>query len=208
MNNRLFKLKCFLVLSGFLLSGCAYLLTPSVETEILQLRKGQYQLDPSHTSVLFKVSHLNLSTYIGRFNQMDASLDFDPDKLTQTNLQATVSTSSVDVNNKSLEDSLRGDTWFDSERFPQATFKTISVEALEKANEFLFNAEMTLKGITKPIQFKATFHGGANNLLTGYYTIGFSATGSIKRSEFGIDEYIPMVGDNVDIEIYAEFQKL
>lgn len=206
---KLKQIKQYLILTTTtLLVGCSYLLTPNVETQIQKLRKGQYQLDPSHTSVLFKVSHLNLSTYVGRFNEMDASLDFDPEQLKKTNLQASVNTTSIDVNNESLEDSLRGATWFESERFPQATFKTISVQPLEQSNEFLFNAEMNLKGITKPIQLKATFHGGATNLLSGYYTIGFSAEGSIKRSEFGMDEYIPMVGDTVDIEIYAEFQKL
>jgi len=190
------------------LSGCSYLLTPSVEPQITQLEKGQYQLDPEHTTVLFKVQHLGLSTYVGRFNDMSASLNFEPNKMAQSSLQAKVQTNSVDVNNKSLEDTLRGDSWFHTEQFPEAVLKTLSVTPTDKDNQFQFNAELTLLGVTKPVTLNATFHGGANNMLTGFYTLGFSATGSIKRSDFGMDQYIPMVGDRVDIEIYAEFQKV
>lgn len=190
------------------LSSCSYLLTPSVEPVITQLEQGQYKLDPEHTTVLFKVQHLGLSTYVGRFNEMSASLNFEPNKMAQSTLQAKVQSNSVDVNNESLEDTLRGSSWFNAEQFPEVVLKTLSVTPTEKENEFQFNAELTLLGVTKPVTLNATFHGGANNMLTGFYTLGFSATGSIKRSDFGMDQYIPMVGDKVDVEIYAEFQKV
>ena len=192
----------------FLLSGCSLFLTPRVYTQLESLRAGQYRLDPSHTSVLFKVQHMQLSTFVGRFNQMDATLDFDPAKLRDTNLQASVLTNSVDVNNEGLRKDLQGSSWFNSEQFPEARLSTISVEPLQQPNQFLFNAELTMLGVTKPIHLTATFHGGANNLLTGYYTLGFSAKGSLLRSDFGMDSYIPLVGNEVAIEIFAEFQKL
>ncbi|WP_144392944.1 YceI family protein [Pleionea sediminis] len=190
------------------LTGCSYLLTPSVEVKLEELESGQYKLDPAHTTVLFKVSHMGLSTYIGRFNKFDATLDFNPKQIKKTRLDAFVETASVDVNNPKLEDSLKGGTWFDSEKFPRATLKTLSVEpSSQSGSQFIFNAELTLLGVTKPIQLQASFNGGADNILTGYYTLGFSATGTIKRSDFGMDSYIPMVGDTINIEIYAEFQQ-
>ncbi len=190
------------------LFGCSYLLTPSVEKQIENLESGEYQLDASHTTVLFKVSHMGLSTYVGRFNRFDASLDFDPLNIAQTRLDAYVETASVDVNNTDLEETLRGGSWFDAESFPRATLKTLSVEPSDNDDaQFLFNAELTLLGVTKPIKLNATFNGGADNMLTGYYTLGFTATGAIKRSDFGMDSYIPMVGDEITIEIFAEFQK-
>lgn len=190
------------------LFGCSYLLTPSVEKQIENLESGEYKLDASHTTVLFKVSHMGLSTYVGRFNQFDASLDFDPLNIAQTRLDAYVETASVDVNNSDLEETLRGGTWFDVESFPRATLKTLSVEPSDNDDaQFLFNVELTLLGVTKPIKLNATFNGGADNMLTGYYTLGFTAKGTIKRSDFGMDSYIPMVGDEIEIEIFSEFQK-
>ncbi|NVJ61582.1 MAG: YceI family protein [Gammaproteobacteria bacterium] len=203
MKSRIAITACLTLL---LTSGCAWLLTPNVETKIESLKPGQYKLDPEHTTVLFKVKHLGLSTYVGRFNEFDASLDFDPNNMSKTRLDAQVKINSIDVNNKDLEETLRDDDWFDSQRFPVASFKTLSVSPGENGN-FIFNAELTLKGVTKPISLNATFNGGASNVLTGYYTLGFSAQGSLKRSEFGIDTAIPMVSDKVDIEIFAEFQK-
>lgn len=189
------------------IQSCAWLLTPKVKTELLQLEPGSYKLDPTHTSVIFKVSHLNLSTYVGRFNDMDATLDFDPEQTEKTRLTALVKTASIDVNNDSLEESLVGSSWFNTEEFPEATIKTISVMPANETNLFIFNAELSLLGQSKPVALLATFNGGAYNMLTGYYTLGFNATGEINRSEFGMDQYVPLVGDKVKIEVYAEFQK-
>lgn len=197
----------FLVFSTSLLAGCSFLLTPDVKTEFYELEKGQYKLDPTHTSVLFKVQHMQLSTYVGRFDRVQAELDFDPNNIKATKLNARVFTTSVNVNNLSLEETLAEGSWFDSAKYPTADLTTVSVEPTEKENQFVFNASLTFRGKTQPLQLLATFEGGADNLLTGYYTLGFSAKGQLLRSEFGMDSYIPLVGDQVSIEIYAEFQQ-
>ena len=190
-------------LSTFL-TGCLSLITPSVKTEVAQLKKGQYQVDPSHTALLFKIEHLGLSTYVGRFNKVDASLDFDPDDLAATKLNAVVYTASVDVNNAELEETLNKRSWFHTTQYPQATFETLSVEVLSDSS-FKFTGALTLRGVTEPVVLDAKFNGGANNFLTGRYTLGFSATTKIQRSKFGLDKYVGMVGDTVELEIYAEF---
>ena len=64
-----------------LLSSCVSLLVPTVNTEVVSLKAGQYKLDKAHATLLFKVQHLGLSTYVGRFNNFDASLDFDPENI-------------------------------------------------------------------------------------------------------------------------------
>lgn len=188
------------------LSGCIALLTPTVEVDIAKLRAGQYSLDKKHASLLFKVPHMGLSSYIGRFNDFDASLDFDPDDIANAKLDAIIEIISLDINNPGLEEDLMDGTWFDQPRYPQAKFSTLSVTPLTDS-EFEFVGNLDWRGIVQPISLVVTFHGGANNMLTGYYTIGFSAKGSFSRSDFGMDAYIPMVGDLVEIETYAEFQK-
>jgi len=208
MIDMMKKIKSLFGLSILCLASCTYLLTPNVEKKVDALKKGQYKLDTSHTTVLFKIQHLQLSTFVGRFNEMDASLNFDPENISSINLQALVKTASIDVNNSELEESLREGTWLNSDKFPEARLETLSVTPSETSNQFIFNAQLTLLGVTKPIQLEAIFHGGAYNLLTGYYTLGFSANGTIKRSDFGMDEYIPLVGDTVALEIYAEFLRM
>lgn len=183
------------------LSSCS-LLTPSVETALSELRAGQYQIDPQHTSVQFKVSHLGLSTYVGRFNTVAASLDFSPENMAQAQLQARIDISSIDTNNSALENTLRS-SWFDAKRYPEAFFE--STKITPQGSGFHFEGNLTLKGVTRRINLYGEFLGGAVNRLNGRYTLGFTASGSIKRSDFGIDNYLALVGDDVVLEVHAEF---
>ncbi|QBF84790.1 polyisoprenoid-binding protein [Shewanella maritima] len=189
-----------------LLSGCVSWVTPKVESELVELEQGEYQLDKNHAALLFKIGHLGLSTYVGRFNDFDASLSFDPNNMTQAKMQASVTIKSLDINNAELSETLMGDSWFDEQRYPQAVFTSTSVTPISD-NQFNFNGELTLHGVTKPVSFAATFHGGADNWMTGKYTLGFSASGTIKRSDFDMGSYVPLIGDEVTLEIYAEFVK-
>ncbi len=193
-----------IMLAG-LLAGCGSLLQPDLDTELAELRPGSYEVDPRHTTVLFKVAHLGLSKFVGRFNDFDATLDYDPENPRAAKLDAVIRTASIDVTNSDFEDTLR-DSWFDSDEFPEARFTTTSVE-IGKGNHARFTGDFTLLGVTAPITLDVVFNGGAFNMLTGRYTLGFSATGVIKRSTFGMDKYIPAVGDEVEIEVHAEFLK-
>lgn len=194
------------VLSLALLVGCDALLKPDVKTELTQLREGSYRLDLNHTALIFKIGHLGISTYVGRFNRMAATLEFDPDNLAATRLDAVVDLTSLDLNNPKLEERLGERSWFNVAEHPEARFDTLGVEVLDN-NRFRFTGNLTLRGITRPLTLDATFHGGADNMLTGRYTLGFSATGSLRRLDFGMDKFPSLVGDEVQVEIYAEFQR-
>lgn len=196
------KLSVFVVV--LLLSGCVSLLTPKVESELLKLKAGQYSLDKTHATLLFKVQHLGLSTYVGRFNSFDAALEFDPNNIQASKLSAVVDITSLDINDPSLKDDLMGRSWFRQKDFPQASFVSTKVKPISDS-DFEFVGDLSWRGVVKPITVTATFHGGANNILTGKYTIGFSAQGSFLRSDFGMGQYVPLVGDEVTIETYAEF---
>lgn len=191
---------------GLLLASCGTLIKPNVKTGIVQLEKGSYKLDQTHVAVLFKINHMGLSTFVGRFNKVDASLEFDPNNIAAAKLSAVIDVASLDANNPDLEDTLRGSSWLDTEKYPQAFFKTTSVSVLDQ-NSAVFSGELTLHGVTAPINITVTFNGGANNMLTGFYTLGFSATSTFSRSTFGVDYLIPAIGDAVAIEVFAEFQQ-
>ncbi len=189
-----------------LLVSCGTLIKPNVKTGIVQLEKGSYQLDQTHVAVLFKINHMGLSTFVGRFNKVDATLEFDPANIAAAKLSAIIDVASIDANNPDLEETLRGSSWLDTEKYPQAFFKTTSVSLLDQ-NSAVFSGELTLHGVTAPIDLTVTFNGGANNMLTGFYTLGFSAASTFNRSTFGVDYLIPAIGDAVAIEVFAEFQK-
>lgn len=168
------------------------------------MRPGQYSLDPNHMSLQFKVSHLGLSTYVGRFNQVDASLDFTPQNMTRAKLQARININSIDTNNNSLDATLCS-SWFDCDRYPEALFESTDITV--QGTGFRFEGDLTLRGVTRRINLYGEFLGGAVNRLNGRYTLGFKAEGVIKRSNFGIDNYLAMVGDEVTLEVHAEFLK-
>lgn len=196
----------FAIVIGIFLASCGSLIKPNVKTGIVQLEKGSYKLDQTHVAVLFKINHMGLSIFVGRFNKVDATLEFDPNNIAAAKLSAIIDVASLDTNNSDLEETLRGSSWLDTEKYPQALFKTTSVSVLNQ-NSAVFAGELTLHGVTAPINLTVTFNGGANNMLTGFYTLGFSAVSTFNRSTFGVDYLVPAIGDAVAIEVFAEFQQ-
>ncbi len=204
---RLLRLTGFTLLLSLLLSGCSALVTPDKTDQVAELKPGAYEIDPKHSTLLFKIGHLGLSTYVGRFNEFSASLDFDPDDIAATRLDARVDIASVDVNDSFIESTLQESEWFHSEQFPQAAFTTTRVTP-QGDNRFAFTGDLTLRGVTREVTLQGRFNGGATNLLTFKYTLGFTASGTINRTDFGIDSYTGLVSEEVELEIYAEFQRL
>jgi polyisoprenoid-binding protein YceI len=204
---KVIRAKQLLLVSQLLmLSACGYLISPKVNTGINNLAPGSYQIDPHHTSLLFKINHMGLSTFVGRFNELDAALEFDPQHMDKSKLSALITIASINVNDPELTQTLLGSSWFDAGRYPQASFTTDHVEVVDETRA-KYSGYLSLHGVTAPVILDVVFNGGADNFLTGRYTLGFSATTEIKRSQFGIDYLIPAVSDSVKLEIFAEFQK-
>ncbi|MFL0804510.1 MAG: YceI family protein [Agarilytica sp.] len=207
--SRLWKQLAYMLLSVVFFvstSGCASLLKPKLKQHLVDIKAGNYQLDPNHSTVLFKIDHMGFSKFIGRFNQFQARLTFDPEVIENSRLEAVVDMTSVDVNNEKFERALKGRFWFDSEHYPQAIFKTTSATKVGEG-QLLFLGDLTFLGITEEIELHVKVNGAANNMISGKYTMGFSASASFSRSAFGLDRYVPTVGDLVELEIHAEFQQ-
>lgn len=191
-----------------LLVSCDRILTPGFETSVQDLRGGAYTLDKAHASILWKVNHLGFSSYIGRFNDFDASLDFDPENIEASSLEVIINTTSLDINNEAFAEELRGEDWFNVAQFPQAIFRTTSfVEAVDE-DTFVFQGDLTLLDTTAPVTLTVNFNGGGRNFLTRSYTLGFSATTTVQRSLFGLDNLVAFgVGDNIELEVHVEFME-
>ncbi len=191
------------------LIGCSTLVAevmPKIEptTDLAATPGGAYKVDASHTSVTFEIMHMNFSTYVGRFNTVDASLNFNkaaPEKSTAT---VTIDTASIDTNNDVLEGKLRSAEFFDAVKHPKITFVADKLD-LKTASTGTLSGQLTMHGVTKPLTLDVTFNGGAKNPMTQNYTLGFAATGVLKRSDYGITAYIPLVGDEVKITVHSEF---
>ena len=209
-SRSLFKFRRFsliLLCSSFLLS-CDRALTPDFETELVEMNSGQYTLDKDHATLLFKINHLSFSTYIGRFNTLDASLDFDPANIENSSLEVIVDMASIDVNNPEFAEQLRGSDWLDVENFPQAVFRTTEFVESTADNAFAFAGDLTFHGVTAPVTLNVNFHGGGRNMLTRKNTLGFSANTIFKRSAFGVSKFTSLgVGDDIELEIHVEFQE-
>jgi len=165
MISDLFVKTCkplLLALSSLALVSCDRLLTPDFNTEITEIRSGAYTLDKDHAVLLFKINHLGFSTYVGRFNDFDASLDFDPENIGASSLEVIIDVASLDVNNPEFAEDLRGGSWFDVENFPQAIYRTNSCSETGE-NTFSCEGDMTLHGETGPMTIDVQFNGGGRN---------------------------------------------
>jgi polyisoprenoid-binding protein YceI len=174
---------------------------------------GAYKLDKYHASLIFRVNHLGFSRYTSKFSSFDAQLQFDPRNLAASSVFATVDPTSLTLDNPpaGFLDELLSANLLDAKQFPTMTFRSTKVEALSPTKARV-TGDFTMHGVTKPVILEATFNGGYNgHPMDPNARIGFSARGTLKRSEFGIGYGIPEPGstmgvsDAVDIEIEAEF---
>lgn len=183
-------------------------------TSISGLPAGDYKLDATHASLNFRVNHLGFTQYTAGFDRFDAQLTLDPANPAAAQLKATVDVKSLDLPAppEGFIDDLLDTTWFDAGKFPDITFVSTKVE-MTGANTARIHGDLTLRGVTKPIVLDAKFNGGYPGIpqMDPNARIGFSATGTLKRSDFGMSYGIPEAGstmgvsDAVDIAIEAEF---
>jgi len=189
-------------------------LAQSPATASPQPPAGQYFIDKAHTSVTFRVNHMGFSHYTARFGRIDGRLQFDPEEPAAMRVQASIDPTSLELNTPpaGFHEQLMGGSWFNVAKFPQINFRSTKVEPTG-ANTAKVTGELSLHGVTKPIVLDVTYNGGypANSFDPGGARIGFSAHGTLKRSDFGISAGIPApgstmgVGDEVDVAIETEF---
>lgn len=179
-------------------------------TPIAEMPAGEYKNDPHHTSLTWSVNHMGLSNYTARFTKIDATITLDPKDLRKSKLVATVDLGSVrtdfqDVSKKDFDKELAGREWFNAAKFPEATFQSTKIEKTGK-NTGKIHGNLTFMGVTKPLTLDVTFNGGyERHPMTNLPELGFSATAKIKRSEWGLTNLVPHVGDDVKLRIETEF---
>jgi polyisoprenoid-binding protein YceI len=189
----------------FSLTGADLALAQKVaSTNPATVKAGTYKVESYHTQANFSVSHFGFTNFSGVFSGASGTLVLDPAKPTAAKLDVTIPVQSVQTTVAVLDGMLKGDQWFDSAKFPNATFTSTKV-VLSGRNAAVISGNLTLHGVTKPITLKARFIGAGVNPLDKSFTAGFEATGTIKRSEFGVSTYVPLVGDDVHLALNGAF---
>lgn len=169
---------------------------------------GDYAMETRHSQLLFAIPHLGITNYYGRFDRLSGSLAFDPAAPEKSAVTATVDMTSIDTPSHELIGELMGAGVFNATTFPTATFKSTSVVRTGPTTGTI-NGDLTLHGVTKPVTLNATFGGLTSDPFSGADDIGFHATATVNRKDFGIAGMVwdHIVGNDVQITIEAMFQR-
>ena len=178
----------------------------SVTHDPAQVKAGHYLVEPNHTRVRFAVSHFGFTTYFGDFTGVKGALDLAPAAVPTSRVVISIPVASVSTTNSTLDGELRGADWFDATKYPTIAFVSTGVEPAGPGRARI-TGDLTLHGVTRPVILEAKFNAAGVNPMDGRYTAGFDAAAHIRRSDFGVTKYVPLVSDDVEITISAAFER-
>ncbi len=161
-----------------------------------------YKLDPTHTAITWHVNHFGFSTPSGKFMNVDGTLVLDETNPAASKVSLTLPIAAMDTGVAKLDEHLKSKDFFDAATYPTATFVSDKVDVTGKETAVVHGL-LTLHGVTKPVALNVKLNKIGENMFKKK-TAGFSASTSLKRSDFGISTYVPMVGDDVALDIESE----
>jgi polyisoprenoid-binding protein YceI len=166
---------------------------------------GEYTLTRQYGSVFFKVFHQQFLNLVGRFDDYSGKLTLDPANLANSQLTATVQMTSLNMAEAETVDTIvNSAAWFNATIFPSATFTSTSATVTGE-NEVDFHGDLTFVGKTLPWTFHVKFNPGEGPL--GGSSVGILGTGTINRLDYGLNQYLNMAAEMVEIEVNAKFNK-
>ncbi len=156
---------------------------------------GTYKIDPVHSSNWFRIRHLNVANFYGRFNKVEGSFVLDDANPTAGTLDVQVKVETIDTNNADRDKHLKSAEFFDAAQHPTIAFKSKAVTKLNE-RDYEVRGELTLRGVTRPLTVKLTRTGSGPG-LRGEFRTGLETSFEIKRSEFGMTALMGGLGDEV-----------
>jgi polyisoprenoid-binding protein YceI len=182
-------------LSLFVAAGAANATeSPAVKT---------YSFDIPHTQVHFTVNHLGFSNSTGRMKLKEGTLDLSQGDLSFSSVRLTLDVASLDYGDATWNEHMRDAKFFDTAKHPTATFVSTKITMKDKMSGTMLG-DLTLLGVKKPVTLSFTVNKMGENPFSKKPYIGISATGTLKRSDFGMTAYLPNVGDEASLRIEAE----
>ena len=182
-------------------------MTTAQDTRIPQYLTGTWTVDPTHSEVGFSVRHLMVSKVRGRFTGFSGQIVTAEDPL-QSSVEATVDLGTIETGHADRDAHLRSADIFDVEHYPTMAYRSHSVRW--DGDDLDVDGELTLHGVTREVPLALEVHGFQEHTPFGDSRVGFTATGEIKRSDFGVDFNMPMddggvvIGDRVRLALEVE----
>ena len=185
------------------LGGAAFA-NPSTQ-DPLKVPAGTYELDKRHASLTVKVVHMGFSHYTMRFDGLDGGFTYDPANWQATKATFTVDPKSVDTNDPSFNKQIAG--YFEADKYPTISFASTGVEGQD--GKGTMTGDLTFHGVTKPVTLDVTFAGAGHGVAPLGTRLGFSGSTRIKRSDFGVTNFVlnQFTDDDVDVIFEVEFEK-
>ncbi|MBC3192080.1 YceI family protein [Pseudonocardia sp. C8] len=162
-------------------------------TSIPNYIPGTWDIDPVHSDVSFVVRHMMVSKVRGRFEQVSGEI-VTAENVEDSRVTATIDATSINTGNAQRDEHIRSADFFEVENHPEWTFTSTGL--LAKGDDFVLNGDLTIKGVTRPVELKLEINGFGPDAFGGTRA-GFTATTSINRSDFGVDISLPMDGGGV-----------
>lgn len=166
---------------------------------------GAYDIDPNHTRVFWRLTHMGTSNYTASFTNVTGTINFDAKNVTKSSVDVNIDPSVVTTGMPNFNTEISND-FLEAPKYNTINFKSTSL-VKTSATTGVLKGNLTFHGVTKPVDLIVNFNGATTNPFSKKNQLGFSARGSIKRSDFGVVKYIPLVGDQVNLIIEVEAQK-
>ncbi len=165
-----------------------------------------YTFDPAHTEVRFCWNHLGFSRQCAHFVKYEGELLYDQANPENSSVNVKFATDSIETLVPVFNGHLKSDKFFDTAKFPEITFKSTKfVKTGDKTGKV--TGDLTIKGVTKPVTLDVTLNQAGLHPINKKQTLGIGAVTSLKRTDYGLSLYAPMVSDAVSIEIQTEMNK-
>jgi len=166
----------------------------------------KYDIDKNHTYVTFSYNHFGFSNPTVSLDQVNGELQLDTADLTKSSVNVTLPLEGLHTHVPKLDDDLKSPGFFDAAKFPEITFKSNKVEKVG-SDGLKISGDLTLHGVTKPVVLNAKINKIGENPMMKSESAGFDADVTIKRSEWGVDKYVPNVSDEIRIHISLDSHK-
>jgi polyisoprenoid-binding protein YceI len=160
----------------------------------------EFKIDPNHSSMNFAVSHMTVSTVVGRFTAFEGKILYDDKDVTKSSVNVTIKTASITTDVVNRDNDLKSANYFDVEKFPEITFQSKSVE--KKGNDLVAHGTLTIHGVAKdvdlPFEMKGPVDTGRGKVMGAHGSL------TVNRQEYGVGKATPMIGSDVKIDLYVE----
>jgi polyisoprenoid-binding protein YceI len=163
-----------------------------------------YTLEPDYTQGVFRWNHLGFSSPAGQFAQGQGTLEFDPAAPARSSVKVTIPLRTLSTGVPDLDEDFRSSDFFDTAKYPTATFTSTRVETAGGAQHLKVSGTLNLHGLSRPVILEVTLVKIGINPRSGLPTVGFDIMTTVKRSEFGLGAYVPQVGDDIEMHIICQ----